>query len=134
MRVAGLATVEVPGIENINVTNEVPGHMAYRGMMPTLLHNVGWAVDNVEFTEIEDPDPENHEKRQRELINEIEEARRELEEKPEKKGFKAFFSRRKAAGQRKEWETYDEARSAKVLQGEDAAESQRKAEESVMFD
>ncbi|KAK0309314.1 hypothetical protein LTR01_004421 [Friedmanniomyces endolithicus] len=138
MRVAGLNTVDLPGVENINVTEDVPGHMAYRGMMPTLLHRVGWVVESEEFTEIEDPDPENHVVRQRELISEIEEARRELEGRPEKKGFKAFFSRRKAA-QKKEWETYDE-RSVRVLRGEDMAESERVAAEArggignVMFD
>jgi uncharacterized protein YycO len=30
MRVAGLAPVQVPTIENVNVTELVPGHMAYR--------------------------------------------------------------------------------------------------------
>ena len=133
MRIAGLASVDVTGIENINVTEDVPGHMAYRAMMPTLLDKVGWAVESLEYTEIEDPDPENHEKRQRELINEIEEARRQLEEQPEKKGFKSFFSRKKNT-QKKAWETYDE-RNAKVLEG-DEKEAERLAVENtnVMFD
>ncbi|KYG45351.1 hypothetical protein M433DRAFT_144041 [Acidomyces richmondensis BFW] len=133
MRVAGLATVDLPGIENINVTDHVPGHMAYRGMMPVLLKTVGWMVESEEFTEIEDPDPDNHERRQRELLNEIEQARAELEGKPEKKGWKSIFSRKKTV--RKEWEMYDE-RSAQVLHGDDAAESERIAAENsnVMFD
>ena len=76
MRVAGLAPVQIPTIENVNVTELVPGHMAYRAAMPKLLREVGWLVESDEFAEIEDPDPENHEVRQRELINEIEEARR----------------------------------------------------------
>jgi len=81
-RVAGLAPVEgIPGIENVDVTDIVPGHMAYRTAMPRLLREVGWMVESDEFTEIEDPDPENHQKRQRELINEIEEARKEFEKK-----------------------------------------------------
>ncbi|RMZ12445.1 hypothetical protein D0862_02639 [Hortaea werneckii] len=137
MRVAGLKLVEVPGIENHDITENVPGHMAYRGMMPTLLHEVGWSVESVEFTEIEDPDPENHEQRQRELIKEIEEARREAEAKPEKKGLKAFFSRKKGAKKR-EWETYDERnqQSVKALHGENAEESEKMAAENstVMFD
>ncbi|KAF2163894.1 hypothetical protein M409DRAFT_68157 [Zasmidium cellare ATCC 36951] len=134
MRVAGLASVNVNGIENIDVTEDVPGHMAYRGMMPTLLDKVGWAVESLEYTEIEDPDPENHEKRQRELLDEIEEARKQLDEQPEKKGFKAFFSRKKNAPQKKSWETYDE-RSQKILEG-DERESERAAQESanVLFD
>lgn len=107
MRVAGLSEVQIPTVENFNVTNEVPGHMAYRAKMPILLRKVGWEVESDEFAEIEDPDPDNHERRQRELINEIEEARRQLDEKPEKKGFLARFSRKKAA-QKKSWETYDD--------------------------
>jgi hypothetical protein len=107
MQVAGLSEVQIPTIENFNVTNDVPGHMAYRAKMPILLRKVGWEVESDEFAEIEDPDPDNHERRQRELINEIEEARRQLDEKPEKKGFLARFSRKKAA-QKKSWETYDD--------------------------
>ncbi|KAK5713647.1 hypothetical protein LTR15_011347 [Elasticomyces elasticus] len=134
MRVAGLNTVEIPGIENVNVTEDVPGHMAYRGMMPTLLHRVGWVVESEEFTEIEDPDPENHVERQRELISEIEEARRELEGKPEKKGFKAFFSRKKARKQ--EWETYDAEAAAKNVHEGKTPEVKEDGEGNgeVMFD
>jgi hypothetical protein len=108
MQVAGLTSVEIPGVENYNVTEIVAGHMAYRKAMPKLLKEVGWVVDSEEFSEIEDPDPDNHEKRQRELINEIEEARKALEKKPEKKGFKALFSRNKKNAEKKEWETYDD--------------------------
>lgn len=107
MRVAGLSEVPITNVENINVTDKVPGHMAYRAKMPILLRQVGFEVESDEFTEIEDPDPENHDKRQRELINEIEEARRQLEEEPKKKGFLARFTRRKAQT-KKSWETYDE--------------------------
>lgn len=106
MRVAGLAPVEgIPGLENIDVTNFVNGHMAYRAAMPRLLREVGWEVLNEEFAEIEDPDPDNHAERQRELIREIDEARREAELKPEKKRF-GFFKRGKLA-EKKVWETYD---------------------------
>ena len=105
MRVAGLAPVEdVPGLENLDVTQLVNGHMAYRTAMPRLLREVGWEVESDEFTEIEDPDPENHQKRQRELIREIDEARKEAEAKPEKKRF-GFFKRGKLA-EKKGWETY----------------------------
>ena len=147
MRVSGLASVDVPGIENKDVTSLVPGHMAYRGMMPKLLQEVGWHVESLEFSEIEDPDPENHEKRQRQLIDEIEAARWQMEEKEKRKsetngkkgGFKSFFSRKKGA-QKKEWETYDE-RSQKVLEGssgdgKNSIDVERVAAEngSVMFD
>ncbi|KAF2482570.1 hypothetical protein BDY17DRAFT_235740, partial [Neohortaea acidophila] len=143
MRVSGLSSVDVPGIENKDVTEIVTGHMAYRAMMPKLLEEVGWMVDGLEFSEIEDPDPENHEKRQRELLNEIEAARQELEdgqkEKEKKGGLKAFFSRGKKAPSRKEWETYDE-RSQKVLEGDEAEVERRAAEvgmggvNDIMFD
>ncbi|KAL9029557.1 MAG: hypothetical protein Q9196_002221 [Gyalolechia fulgens] len=107
MRVAGLAPVEdIPGLENIDVTKLVNGHMAYRAAMPRLLREVGWEVESDEFTEIEDPDPENHEKRQRELIKELDEARRAADEKPEKKRF-GLFKRGKLA-KKKGWETYDD--------------------------
>lgn len=136
MRVSGLNFIDVPGIENKDVTELVPGHMAYRTKMPMLLEEVGWLVESLEFTEIEDPDPENHKKRQRELLNEIEAARQELDEKQKtekKSGLRAFFTRKKAT-QKKEWETYDE-RSQKVLEG-DEKEAEKLAEESkdVMFD
>lgn len=128
MRVAGLAAVEVPGVENFNVTELVPGHMAYRTAMPKLLREVGWIVESDEFTEIEDPDPENHEKRQRELINEIEEARKELEKKPEKKGF-SFWRKKKT--QKKDWEVYDEKSQVHINKDDDPAKI---AENPVMFD
>lgn len=111
-RVAGLAAVEdCPWIENIDVSELVAGHMEYRKAMPTLLMKCGWTVESEEFTEIEDPDPENHQERQRELINEIEEARKELErEGKAKKGSRfSLFGRRKKAAERQEWEVYEDS-------------------------
>ncbi|KAF2682480.1 DUF726-domain-containing protein [Lentithecium fluviatile CBS 122367] len=134
MKVAGLAPVEVPGIENHNVTELVPGHMAYRAAMPKLLREVGWIVESDEFTEIEDPDPENHEQRQRELINEIEEARKELEKKQqekEKKGAFTFWRKKKAT--KKDWEVYDEKTLEKSSVGKDD-DPAKIAENPVMFD
>jgi hypothetical protein len=130
MHVAGLAPIDVPGIENYNVTDLVPGHMAYRAAMPKLLREVGWIVESDEFAEIEDPDPENHEKRQRELINEIEEARKELEKKQEKKGF-SFWRKKKA--QKKEWEVYDEKSLGPAPIDKDA-DPATIAENPVLFD
>ena len=59
--------------------------MAYRTAMPKILRRIGWEVESDEFAEIEDPDPENHAARQRELIKEIDEARKAAEGKPQKK-------------------------------------------------
>lgn len=110
MRVAGLAPVEgIPGLENFDVTKLVNGHMDYRAAMPRLLKEVGWEVLSEEFAEIEDPDPDNHNERQRELIREIDEARRDAEARPEKKRF-GLFKRGKLA-QKKGWETYDVERN-----------------------
>jgi hypothetical protein len=110
-RIAGLGSIDgVPGIENMDLTEQVVGHMDYRTAMPRLLRECGWLVESDEFTEIEDPDPENHQERQRELINEIEEARKELEKegKSDKGGAFGFFSRKKRA-QKQEWEVYEDA-------------------------
>lgn len=110
MRVAGLAPIEgIPGLENFDVTKLVNGHMDYRAAMPRLLKEVGWEVLSEEFAEIEDPDPDNHNERQRELIREIDEARRDAEARPEKKRF-GLFKRGKLA-QKKGWETYDVERN-----------------------
>lgn len=109
MRVAGLAPVQVEGVENVNLTSLVKGHMAYRNAMPRLLREVGWAVTSDEFAEIEDPDPDNHDARQRQLINEIEEARQELKNKPEKKRRFGFLANlRKKNAEKKPWEIYSE--------------------------
>jgi len=137
MRVAGLAPVQVPTIENVNVTELVPGHMAYRAAMPKLLREVGWIVESDEFVEIEDPDPDNHENRQRELISEIEEARKELEKKAaekEKKGSKLSWWRKKK-GDKKEWEVYDENSNLPQHKAIDQNGDPAKiAENPVMFD
>jgi len=107
--------------------------------MPKLLREVGWLVESDEFAEIEDPDPENHELRQRELINEIEEARKDLEKKAaekEKKGGKLSWWKKKKAA-KNDWEVYDEHSTAippshrQLNQDDDPA---KLAENQVMFD
>lgn len=127
-RVAGLAPVEgIPGLENVDVSELVAGHMDYRRAMPRLLRECGFLVDSDEFTEIEDPDPENHGQRQRELINEIEEARKILEEEQNpKKGVKGAFGffRKKKALQKQEWEVYED-KSKAAGGGSDAAAASR---------
>lgn len=131
MRVAGLAPVEgVPGLENLDVTQLVNGHMAYRTAMPKLLREVGWEVQSDVFSEIEDPDPENHQKRQRELIREIDQARKEAEAKPEKKRF-GFFKRGKLA-EKKGWETYQMDNSSGNLR--QSLDSNSGLNGSVLFD
>ncbi|KAJ5206853.1 Protein of unknown function DUF726 [Penicillium cf. griseofulvum] len=130
MRVAGLAAVEgIPGIENFNITSLVNGHMAYRTAMPRILREVGWEVLEDEFAEIEDPDPDNHAERQRELIREIDEARREAEAKPEKKRF-GLFKRGKMA-EKKKWEMYDVDKNTAPR---DSSETTESTPGTVLFD
>ncbi|PSR97494.1 hypothetical protein BD289DRAFT_450839 [Coniella lustricola] len=124
-RVAGLAAIEgIPGLENVDTSELVKGHMDYRRAMPRLLRETGWLVESDEFSEIEDPDPEKHEERQRELINEIEEARKQLEKdggtSTRKSGaFGGFFSRKKKA-QKAEWEVYEDSKRAAAAASSDA--------------
>ncbi|KAK7417961.1 hypothetical protein QQX98_004263 [Neonectria punicea] len=109
-RIAGLGPVEeCPFVENIDVTDMVVGHMDYRTQMPSLLMKCGWSVKSEEFAEIEDPDPENHQERQRELINEIEEARKQLEKDGNaSKGSRfSIFGRRKKL-EKQDWEIYED--------------------------
>ncbi|KAJ4421682.1 hypothetical protein N0V85_000067 [Neurospora sp. IMI 360204] len=140
-RIGGLAPIEgIAGIENFDVTEFVVGHMDYRTAMPRLLRECGWMVENDEFVEIEEPDPENHQERQRELINEIEEARKELErEGRERSGSKSggafsFFKKKKP--KRQEWEVYEDSAKA----GGSASGSSGKTEDKdgnnhgVLFD
>lgn len=129
MRVSGLAPIEgIPGLENYDLTDTVNGHMDYRAAMPRILKAVGWEVLSDEFAEIEDPDPDNHAERQRELIREIDEARREAELKPEKKRFGLFKRGRMA--EKKSWETYDVDRSSASRDSNDPAS----APGSILFD
>ncbi|KAH7328940.1 hypothetical protein B0I35DRAFT_507320 [Stachybotrys elegans] len=134
-RVAGLAPIEdLPWIENIDVTELVPGHLEYRTAMPSLLMKCGWVVENEEFTEIEDPDPDNHKDRQRELINEIEEARRALEKEGKKKKRFSLFGRRHK-GEREEWEVYEDTSAAgKDNKNGNGGENDETRNQGVLFD
>ncbi|KAL2126578.1 hypothetical protein VTI74DRAFT_655 [Chaetomium olivicolor] len=135
-RVAGLAPIEdIPGVENMDASEFVVGHMDYRTAMPRLLRECGWMVESDEFTEIEDPDPDNHQERQRELISEIEEARRELEKegKASKGGGFGFF-RRKKAPQKQEWEVYEESGKAGARGGSGKTEDKDGNNHGVLFD
>lgn len=50
--VAGLRPVEgVPGLENVEVTDIISGHMSYRNLMPQLLARVGFPVTAEFFDE-----------------------------------------------------------------------------------
>ncbi len=43
--VAGLRPIEgVPGLENVDVTDKIAGHMSYRTFMPLILDQLGFPV------------------------------------------------------------------------------------------
>ncbi|KAG8984855.1 hypothetical protein FRB93_006204 [Tulasnella sp. JGI-2019a] len=53
--VAGLRPVDhVPGLENVDVTDKIAGHMSYRIYMPLILHQLGFPVTADFFDEPED--------------------------------------------------------------------------------
>ncbi|KAM0806962.1 putative DUF726 domain protein [Seiridium cardinale] len=134
-RVAGLTRIEgVPGVESMDCTEFVKGHMDYRQAMPKLLRECGWLVESDEFGEIEDPDPDQHRERQRELISEIEEARKELEKEGEGKkgGAFGFFSRKKKA-QRADWEVYEDSKGQSDANGA-RADGGPSSNHGVLFD
>ncbi|KAK0672864.1 hypothetical protein QBC41DRAFT_7194 [Cercophora samala] len=136
-RIAGLAPIEgIPGVENMDVSEWVVGHMDYRTAMPRLLRECGWLVESDEFTEIEDPDPDNHQERQRELINEIEEARKELEREGksnEKKSRFSLFSRKQKL-QKQEWEVYEDSSKAGGVKPSGKTEDKEGNNHGVLFD
>jgi len=105
--------------------------MAYRAAMPKLLREVGWEVESDEFDEIEDPDPENHEGRQRELIQEIEDARQDAK-KPEKLEKRKWWELKGKAVEKKGWETYDEkSKTGMPHKGSDRSEQ---VNGNILFD
>ncbi|KAK4687619.1 hypothetical protein P7C73_g2499, partial [Tremellales sp. Uapishka_1] len=72
--VAGLRPVEsVPGLENVDVTDVITGHMSYRTSMPRLLAKVGFPVTADYFDEPEDPEVDMS-IQERTVVNEEEEA------------------------------------------------------------
>ncbi|KAI1121442.1 hypothetical protein F5Y10DRAFT_256312 [Nemania abortiva] len=132
-RVAGLASIDgIPDVENFDCTKLVSGHMEYRTAMPRLLRECGWIVESDEFGEIEDPDPDRHRERQIELINEIEEARKELENEGQSKKGKGgwgIFGRKKKA-ERQDWEIYEDSKRPDGSRSEDKGSNNT----GVLFD
>ncbi|KAJ4465456.1 hypothetical protein J3R30DRAFT_3743736 [Lentinula aciculospora] len=55
--VAGLRPIEgVRGLENVDVTDKIAGHMSYRVYMPVILEELGFKVTERWFDEVEEPD------------------------------------------------------------------------------
>ncbi|KAJ2461213.1 hypothetical protein GGF42_000348, partial [Coemansia sp. RSA 2424] len=82
--IAGMHPISgVNGLENIDVSAEVPGHNAYRDVIPLLLHNMGVSVTS---TELHDPNEKiGDSEDDRAMINELERAAELLEEHDKKK-------------------------------------------------
>lgn len=107
-KVAGLRQIsEVYGIESLDCTEHVVGHMGYRVAMPILLKQLGWEVFSEEFVEIEDPDPEQHRERQRQLIEEFDVAKKQMERDMRKKKKKSLFKWRLKPKEKELWEMYE---------------------------
>ncbi|TGJ63057.1 hypothetical protein EYR41_011005 [Orbilia oligospora] len=107
-RVAGLAAIEgIPGVDNLDCTEYVIGHMAYRTAIPKLLKKLDWEMLSEEFTEIEEADPDQLREKQTELISEIEAARKELEKEPSKRKW-GLFGKNKDVAKKADWEVYTE--------------------------
>lgn len=50
--IAGLrAVLDVPGLENVDVTDKIAGHMSYRTFMPLILDQLGFPVSAKYFDE-----------------------------------------------------------------------------------
>ncbi|KAG8709814.1 hypothetical protein FRC09_000456 [Ceratobasidium sp. 395] len=57
--VAGLRPVDnVPGLENVDVTDKILGHMSYRTFMPIIMDQLGFPVTATYFDEEEEPEME----------------------------------------------------------------------------
>lgn len=55
--VAGLRPIlNVPGLENVDVTDKIAGHMSYRVYMPVILEELGFRVTERWFDEVEEVD------------------------------------------------------------------------------
>lgn len=83
---AGISPIkDLEGIENMNCTELVEGHMAYRKNIPSLLKRLGVSVLSEEFTEIDDSlDPEQV-KRERKLVSELQDVQNKLNSKNKKR-------------------------------------------------
>ncbi|CCG20480.1 hypothetical protein CORT_0A00890 [Candida orthopsilosis Co 90-125] len=130
--VAGLSPLEsVSGIENIDCTEFVEGHMSYRKAIPKILQSIDWEVLSDNFAEIEEPDPEQGE-RQRQLISEFDEARAKMEEQKntqaEPKGWRKWFGPRKKDW----WDIYGQ--SGADNDANDGSKEEYNVEEPPIFD
>ncbi|KAG8696417.1 hypothetical protein FRC08_007157 [Ceratobasidium sp. 394] len=89
--VAGLRPVDnIPGLENVDVTDKILGHMSYRTFMPIIMDQLGFPVTATYFDEEEEPEMEE------DRIVVREPPPPPVLPPPKKKRF-SFFSRNKSA-------------------------------------
>lgn len=82
--VAGMHPIAgVNGLENVDVSADVPGHNAYREVMPLLLHDLGVPVTSTELLGANENPGQSEEDRA--MINELERAAELLEEHDKRK-------------------------------------------------
>ncbi|KAJ1808479.1 hypothetical protein LPJ77_002314 [Coemansia sp. RSA 2523] len=82
--VAGLHPISgVNALENFDVSDDVPGHNAYREVLPILLHNLGVSVTTVELPDLNEKLGDSEEDRA--MISELEKAAGMLEEHEKRK-------------------------------------------------
>lgn len=100
--IAGLSPIneEKYNVENYNCSEYVKGHMQYREATPKLLKMVGWEVLDDQFVEIEQPNPEEEERR-RKLISDFEKAQHQ---KKKKTWYNKIFGKKN----KEWWENFDE--------------------------
>lgn len=97
-KIGGLGPIKgVYGVENFDCSRFVSGHMGYREAMPVILKHLGWEVTSEEFGEADHEQTAEFDiqrQKQKELIQELEEAKKTLEKElknKEKKGKRGFW-------------------------------------------
>ncbi|KAJ1826292.1 hypothetical protein LPJ56_002254 [Coemansia sp. RSA 2599] len=101
--IAGMHPITgVNGLENVDVSSEVPGHNAYREVVPLLLHRMGVPVTSVLLHDPNENPGESEDDRA--MINELEKAAEMLEEHEKNK--KTIWSRR--------WQFWDSGSSSRA--------------------
>ncbi|KAJ2498480.1 hypothetical protein GGH96_004264 [Coemansia sp. RSA 1972] len=111
--VAGLHPISgVNALENVDVSDDVPGHNAYREVLPILLYNLGVSVTTVELPDLNEKLGDSEEDRA--MISELEKAAGMLEE----------HEKRKKNIWPWQWSLWDSASSASTCQAAPTATHQ----------
>lgn len=126
--VAGLSPME--GVENMDCTSMVKGHMEYRKVMPKLLRRAGWEVMSDTFVEIQKPDAEAAD-RQRKLISDFERARHSGKKQK-------WYSRLFGKKNKDWWQMYEEglneAKKDEAKKSADKDEAKKNSDKDELFD